>query len=231
MLLGLFHGCLQHDLSDREITLLDTDHATFMEQVLQRDRDSHPPPFKLSVVQGKRDTVANSSLSCFSDGFLTNVFLPRRTPKGFHSFWMPESEKYLSLFWQQRYSYLCKYISGTMIFWAQCQHSKYVTEFLGLQTSLLLASWNLAVCVCLWLCWSNLKRVPKPRAEARYYLQPDCVSNGSTCMRSGLARVHTHVQLNLHKLNWACVHWPAARTAQFPPPLLCLATKPQRLGR
>ncbi|XP_039179309.1 KICSTOR complex protein SZT2 isoform X6 [Crotalus tigris] len=51
MLLGLFHGCLQHDLSDREIILLDTDHVTFMEQVLQRDRDGHPPPFKLSVVQ------------------------------------------------------------------------------------------------------------------------------------------------------------------------------------
>ncbi|XP_070601162.1 KICSTOR complex protein SZT2 isoform X6 [Erythrolamprus reginae] len=51
MLLGLFHGCLQHDLSDREITLLDTDHVTFMEQVLQRDRDGHPPPFKLSMVQ------------------------------------------------------------------------------------------------------------------------------------------------------------------------------------
>ncbi|KAG8132270.1 hypothetical protein E2320_010139 [Naja naja] len=51
MLLGLFHGCLQHDLSDREITLLDTDHVTFMEQVLQRDRDGHPPPFKLSTVQ------------------------------------------------------------------------------------------------------------------------------------------------------------------------------------
>ena len=53
MLLGLFHGCLQHDLSDREIILLGTDHATFMEQVLQRDRDGHPPPFVLPVIEGK----------------------------------------------------------------------------------------------------------------------------------------------------------------------------------
>ncbi|XP_020638877.3 KICSTOR complex protein SZT2 isoform X4 [Pogona vitticeps] len=51
MLLGLFHGCLQHDLSDREIILLGTDHATFMEQVLQRDRDGHPPPFVLPVIE------------------------------------------------------------------------------------------------------------------------------------------------------------------------------------
>ncbi|XP_042318948.1 KICSTOR complex protein SZT2 isoform X3 [Sceloporus undulatus] len=52
MLLGLFHGCLQHDLSDREITLSGTDHISFMEQVLQRDRDGHPPPFVLSVFEG-----------------------------------------------------------------------------------------------------------------------------------------------------------------------------------
>lgn len=54
MLLSLFHGCLQHDLSDREIMLSGTDHTTFMEQVLQRDRDGHPAPFMLPVVQGKR---------------------------------------------------------------------------------------------------------------------------------------------------------------------------------
>ncbi|XP_028589593.2 KICSTOR complex protein SZT2 isoform X5 [Podarcis muralis] len=51
MLLSLFHGCLQHDLSDREIMLSGTDHTTFMEQVLQRDRDGHPAPFMLPVVQ------------------------------------------------------------------------------------------------------------------------------------------------------------------------------------
>ncbi|XP_066481411.1 KICSTOR complex protein SZT2 isoform X2 [Tiliqua scincoides] len=49
MLLSLFHGCFQHDLSDREITLSGTDHAAFMEQVLQRDRDGHPSPFMLPV--------------------------------------------------------------------------------------------------------------------------------------------------------------------------------------
>ncbi|KAL8178838.1 UNVERIFIED_CONTAM: hypothetical protein K2H54_057144 [Gekko kuhli] len=53
MLLSLFHGCLQHDLSDREITLSGRDHVTFMEQVLQRDRDGHPPPFKLPVIQAE----------------------------------------------------------------------------------------------------------------------------------------------------------------------------------
>ncbi|XP_077190209.1 KICSTOR complex protein SZT2 isoform X6 [Paroedura picta] len=51
MLLSLFHGCLQHDLSDREIILAGTDHGTFMEQVLQRDRDGHSPPFVLPVIQ------------------------------------------------------------------------------------------------------------------------------------------------------------------------------------
>ncbi|XP_044883359.1 KICSTOR complex protein SZT2 isoform X6 [Mauremys mutica] len=51
MLLDFFHGCLQHDLSDREIPLADSDHMAFMEQVLQRDRDGHLPPFTLPVIQ------------------------------------------------------------------------------------------------------------------------------------------------------------------------------------
>ncbi|XP_062353502.1 KICSTOR complex protein SZT2 isoform X5 [Cinclus cinclus] len=51
MLLNLFHGCLQHDLSDREITMADADHVAFMEQVLQRDRDGHQPPFTLPVIR------------------------------------------------------------------------------------------------------------------------------------------------------------------------------------
>ncbi|PKU46462.1 protein szt2 [Limosa lapponica baueri] len=51
MLLNLFHGCLQHDLSDREIPMADADHVTFMEQVLQRDRDGHQPPFTLPVIR------------------------------------------------------------------------------------------------------------------------------------------------------------------------------------
>uniref|UniRef100_A0A8C2TAU1 SZT2 subunit of KICSTOR complex n=1 Tax=Coturnix japonica TaxID=93934 RepID=A0A8C2TAU1_COTJA len=53
MLLNLFHGCLQHDLSDREIPMADVDHVAFMEQVLQRDRDGHQPPFTLPVIRGK----------------------------------------------------------------------------------------------------------------------------------------------------------------------------------
>ncbi|XP_075615764.1 KICSTOR complex protein SZT2 isoform X3 [Balearica regulorum gibbericeps] len=51
MLLNLFHGCLQHDLSDREIPMADADHVAFMEQVLQRDRDGHQPPFTLPVIR------------------------------------------------------------------------------------------------------------------------------------------------------------------------------------
>uniref|UniRef100_A0A8C3T1F6 SZT2 subunit of KICSTOR complex n=1 Tax=Chelydra serpentina TaxID=8475 RepID=A0A8C3T1F6_CHESE len=54
MLLDFFHGCLQHDLSDREMPLADSDHMAFMEQVLQRDRDGHLPPFTLPVIRGKR---------------------------------------------------------------------------------------------------------------------------------------------------------------------------------
>ncbi|KAM6262730.1 KICSTOR complex protein SZT2 isoform 10-T10 [Porphyrio hochstetteri] len=51
MLLNLFHGCLQHDLSDREIPMADADHVAFMEQVLQRDRDGYQPPFTLPVIR------------------------------------------------------------------------------------------------------------------------------------------------------------------------------------
>uniref|UniRef100_A0A8C3T6R5 SZT2 subunit of KICSTOR complex n=1 Tax=Chelydra serpentina TaxID=8475 RepID=A0A8C3T6R5_CHESE len=51
MLLDFFHGCLQHDLSDREMPLADSDHMAFMEQVLQRDRDGHLPPFTLPVIR------------------------------------------------------------------------------------------------------------------------------------------------------------------------------------
>ncbi|KAF4797089.1 Protein SZT2 [Turdus rufiventris] len=51
MLLNLFHGCLQHDLSDREVPMADADHVAFMEQVLQRDRDGHQPPFTLPVIR------------------------------------------------------------------------------------------------------------------------------------------------------------------------------------
>ncbi|XP_071984543.1 KICSTOR complex protein SZT2 isoform X3 [Engystomops pustulosus] len=56
MLLSLFHTCLQGDLNDQEIPLDDQDHLTFMEQVLQRDRDGHPAPFTY-----QREEVSRSS--------------------------------------------------------------------------------------------------------------------------------------------------------------------------
>ncbi|CAM5172553.1 unnamed protein product [Natator depressus] len=51
VLLDFFHGCLQHYLSDREVPLVDSDHTAFVEQVLQRDRDGHLPPFALPVIR------------------------------------------------------------------------------------------------------------------------------------------------------------------------------------
>nr|XP_015210683.1 PREDICTED: protein SZT2 isoform X2 [Lepisosteus oculatus] len=50
-LLDLFHGCLQQDLSDREIPLADSDHMTFVQHILQRDRDGHAPLFTLPVMK------------------------------------------------------------------------------------------------------------------------------------------------------------------------------------
>uniref|UniRef100_A0A8C5EXF9 SZT2 subunit of KICSTOR complex n=1 Tax=Gopherus evgoodei TaxID=1825980 RepID=A0A8C5EXF9_9SAUR len=58
---NFFHGCLQHDLSDREIPLADSDHMAFMEQVLQRDRDGHLPPFTLPVIRGKGSATRDMS--------------------------------------------------------------------------------------------------------------------------------------------------------------------------
>lgn len=63
MLLNLFHGCLQHDLSDREIPMADADHVAFMEQVLQRDRDGHQPPFTLPVIRGKGQEHGSTTLA------------------------------------------------------------------------------------------------------------------------------------------------------------------------
>ncbi|XP_078515442.1 KICSTOR complex protein SZT2 isoform X2 [Lissotriton helveticus] len=51
LLLSLFHNCLQHDLSDREIPLTDSDNISYMEQVLQRDRDGHVLPFPIPSVR------------------------------------------------------------------------------------------------------------------------------------------------------------------------------------
>ncbi|XP_072918888.1 KICSTOR complex protein SZT2 isoform X4 [Hemitrygon akajei] len=51
ILLSLFHNCLQETLSDRELPLADSDHATFMQQIMQRDRNGHSIPFTLPPVK------------------------------------------------------------------------------------------------------------------------------------------------------------------------------------
>ena len=52
LLLGLFHGSLQQELSDREIPLADGDHAAFMHHILRREREGHVAPFSLPVLKG-----------------------------------------------------------------------------------------------------------------------------------------------------------------------------------
>ncbi|XP_070687668.1 KICSTOR complex protein SZT2 [Pempheris klunzingeri] len=51
LLLSLFHGSLEHELSDREIPLADSDHVTFMHHILERERDGHVAPFALPVIK------------------------------------------------------------------------------------------------------------------------------------------------------------------------------------
>ncbi|XP_068449279.1 KICSTOR complex protein SZT2 isoform X2 [Clinocottus analis] len=51
LLLGLFHSSLEHELSDREVPLADGDHATFMQHILERERDGHVAPFSLPVIK------------------------------------------------------------------------------------------------------------------------------------------------------------------------------------
>ncbi|XP_016123628.1 protein SZT2-like [Sinocyclocheilus grahami] len=51
LLLSLFHGSLQNELSDREIPLTDGDHAAFMHRILERERDGHVAPFSLPVIK------------------------------------------------------------------------------------------------------------------------------------------------------------------------------------
>lgn len=53
LLLSLFHGSLEHDLSDREIPLVDADHVTFMHHILERERGGHVAPFSLPVIKGQ----------------------------------------------------------------------------------------------------------------------------------------------------------------------------------
>uniref|UniRef100_A0A672L0D1 SZT2 subunit of KICSTOR complex n=1 Tax=Sinocyclocheilus grahami TaxID=75366 RepID=A0A672L0D1_SINGR len=52
LLLSLFHGSLQNELSDREILLTDGDHVAFMHHILERERDGHVAPFSLPVIKG-----------------------------------------------------------------------------------------------------------------------------------------------------------------------------------
>lgn len=54
LLLSLFHSSLQNELSDREIALADGDHMSFMNHILQRERDGHVAPFSLPVIKGNQ---------------------------------------------------------------------------------------------------------------------------------------------------------------------------------
>ncbi|XP_070764616.1 KICSTOR complex protein SZT2 [Enoplosus armatus] len=51
LLLSLFHSSLEHELSDREVPLADSDHVTFMHHILERERDGHVAPFSLPVIK------------------------------------------------------------------------------------------------------------------------------------------------------------------------------------
>uniref|UniRef100_A0A3Q3WHT0 SZT2 subunit of KICSTOR complex n=1 Tax=Mola mola TaxID=94237 RepID=A0A3Q3WHT0_MOLML len=53
LLLSLFHSSLEHELSDREIPLADSDHSAFMHHILERERDGHVAPFSLPVIKGQ----------------------------------------------------------------------------------------------------------------------------------------------------------------------------------
>ncbi|XP_077463799.1 SZT2 subunit of KICSTOR complex isoform X2 [Stigmatopora argus] len=50
LLLGLFHGSLEQELSDREIPVAGEDHAAFARHVLGRRRDGHADPFPPPVI-------------------------------------------------------------------------------------------------------------------------------------------------------------------------------------
>ncbi|XP_023249147.1 KICSTOR complex protein SZT2 [Seriola lalandi dorsalis] len=51
LLLSLFHSSLEHELSDKEIPLADSDHVAFMHHILERERDGHMAPFSLPVIK------------------------------------------------------------------------------------------------------------------------------------------------------------------------------------
>uniref|UniRef100_A0A3B5B4W1 SZT2 subunit of KICSTOR complex n=1 Tax=Stegastes partitus TaxID=144197 RepID=A0A3B5B4W1_9TELE len=62
LLLSLFHSSLEHELSDREIPLAGSDHATFMHHILERERDGHVAPFSLPVIKGQCMSEVNVAL-------------------------------------------------------------------------------------------------------------------------------------------------------------------------
>ncbi|KAM8930112.1 KICSTOR complex protein SZT2 [Pelodytes ibericus] len=68
MLMTLFHSCLLNDLNDREIPLYEEDHVTFMEQVLQRDRDGHTNPFSFSRGEQGPSSVSAKTLESSISG-------------------------------------------------------------------------------------------------------------------------------------------------------------------
>ncbi|XP_049584680.1 KICSTOR complex protein SZT2 isoform X10 [Syngnathus scovelli] len=51
LLLGLLHSSLEQELTDREIPLTIEDHAAFVRQVLERERDGRCAPFPLPVIK------------------------------------------------------------------------------------------------------------------------------------------------------------------------------------
>ncbi|XP_075037796.1 KICSTOR complex protein SZT2 isoform X2 [Mixophyes fleayi] len=72
MLLSSFHSCLQTDLNDQEIPLDGQDHLSFMEQVLQRDRDGHAAPFSFpgeeSLISSVPSKTVDSSFCSHNSG-------------------------------------------------------------------------------------------------------------------------------------------------------------------
>ncbi len=67
LLLSLFHGSLQSELSDREIPLTDGNHVAFMHHILERERDGHVAPFSLPVIKG------DSAVFCYAKMSITFI--------------------------------------------------------------------------------------------------------------------------------------------------------------
>ncbi|XP_069378746.1 KICSTOR complex protein SZT2 isoform X8 [Paralichthys olivaceus] len=49
LLLSLFHSSLEHELTDREILLAESDHVAFMHHILERERNGHAAPFSFPI--------------------------------------------------------------------------------------------------------------------------------------------------------------------------------------